>query len=277
MSSSFTYTKIVNSDRLRDEINSSSITIQLLSIITVAPDVQINFKTDISPAEETTLGDIVTNHVPTPLKPEPIEVITIPQDPEGIAYQARTYDLDLTGVPDAEGFVNKSVSFANHDINLLLAQLHFDVDQIGDEVEGVIEPSTPFGIISQDVQVGSNLVYCDLSTLSIFKPGMFLILSDGNNVQDMGEVQVIDNEKITCANTSSFVFATSTPTAILARIKAIRDFKVPFPGCVSLGSAHHGGSKLLKNWVLKLRYKKNGLTTKLTERVVLEFLYQSEE
>lgn len=277
MASEFTYTQTVVADRLKKEVESSSITVALQSIIVTPPDVKLIFKADLSAGEETTLNGIVTNHVATPLKAEPIEVIPLPQDPEGIAYQARTFDLDLTGTPDADGFIEKEVVFTNHDITLLLAQLHFDADQIGDEMEAVIEPNTPFGAITQDIQVNDVNVFCDASVLALFKPGMFLTLSDGNNVQNMGEVQSVDNQKIVCENQSAFVFAASTPTYITANIKAIRDFTVPFNGCVSLGSAHHGGSKLLKNWKLKLRYKKNGTTAKTTEIVILEFLYQSLE
>ena len=64
----YTFTKIVDSDRLWQEIQQSSITIALSSIVFTPPEsVDIYFKTDLSTDEVTTLTGLITSHVPTPL------------------------------------------------------------------------------------------------------------------------------------------------------------------------------------------------------------------
>ncbi len=64
MTTSFQYTKVVNVNQLTREIRVSTISVALDGIELVgADDLTVDFKTDLSAGEETTMNDLVTNHV----------------------------------------------------------------------------------------------------------------------------------------------------------------------------------------------------------------------
>ena len=78
----YSYSKLVNPDRLAQEIhNSTSITIALASISTVGEMVYITMRDALPSEQETALATLVSNHVNTPLPGQEIIQAEIVEDP----------------------------------------------------------------------------------------------------------------------------------------------------------------------------------------------------
>ena len=87
----FTYTIACDIAQLKQEINSSAITIAIDSIISENMDIIITFKTDISAEEEVILTGLIDAHVPIPRENDVINVaLEGPKTPEGVSYTYNT-------------------------------------------------------------------------------------------------------------------------------------------------------------------------------------------
>ena len=75
----YNYNKEVNVSQLEQEVRSSSITVALDNITSLANDVQIVFKANLNSSEETILDNIVNNHVIQPEVQEP-NLVDLPAD-----------------------------------------------------------------------------------------------------------------------------------------------------------------------------------------------------
>ena len=76
MSTKYSYTKEIDVPRLTSEIQAAAITVALDYIDCVGTALDIYFKATLSAGEETTLGDLVTAHVNTPLDEDVITPIS---------------------------------------------------------------------------------------------------------------------------------------------------------------------------------------------------------
>lgn len=86
----YSFTKIVASDRLTQEIQESSITIALDGINTSGSSVAIVFKADLSVAEQATLAAIVDAHVATSLQQVDLVTLDSPTALDGKPFMATT-------------------------------------------------------------------------------------------------------------------------------------------------------------------------------------------
>lgn len=71
----YSYTKVVNIDRLSKEIRDSSIKMAFDFISVVGESVEIHFKSELDTADQSVLDGLVASHTPTPLTAESIPVI----------------------------------------------------------------------------------------------------------------------------------------------------------------------------------------------------------
>ena len=120
----YNYTKTpINIDRLEYEIDQSSITIALDSIVALGSALTINFKAALSSPEEATLGTIVTNHTGEPMPDQFVQKVEIPDfkfttsglpkfsmfEPEGIGATIVTHNFS-----DKCSWFYGSVQVVNH-------------------------------------------------------------------------------------------------------------------------------------------------------------------
>lgn len=176
--STYNYTKEINIDRLTQEIQQSSI-VTALDYISVegSDDVAIVFKAALSNGDEIVLNSLVTNHVNTPLDPEPQLVqLDEARDSDGVPLQRlkitangakfkthhvyfKTSDLDSlkerkeNGTPygystlklyDANGLeITDSVNESNAVKTVIEFEPDFTYEIIGGGVYQTLVPSSP--------------------------------------------------------------------------------------------------------------------------------------
>ena len=113
----YNYTKTVNLDRFKKEIQASLITIVLDSLSLTGSDLTVKFKADLSTDEQTTLSSLVTAHVNTPLPAEinRVEVISIPPiASKTLANGKKVYER-VVGIQSAVTIATAEVPFSTID------------------------------------------------------------------------------------------------------------------------------------------------------------------
>lgn len=81
----YNYEGTFNIDQLSEEIRQSSITIALDFMNYVVPNLEINFKANLSTQEEIVLNDLVVAHTPQVIEDQPLQVEVLqPKDSNGI-------------------------------------------------------------------------------------------------------------------------------------------------------------------------------------------------
>lgn len=88
--SQYNFTKSVALDRLEKEIRDSSIKIALDHSTLLGTSLSIYFKDTLDATDETTLNNLVTNHVATPL-PQPIQTFEITKQPDPAPFATPSY------------------------------------------------------------------------------------------------------------------------------------------------------------------------------------------
>ena len=103
----YTYQKVVNPDGLQKQIQESDITIALVGVSLTETTTTVEFKAPLSSAEETTLGNIVTQHDASVVVTQPPLSVSIdqPKDSDGFPL------LKNSPFADSIGFRFRGASF----------------------------------------------------------------------------------------------------------------------------------------------------------------------
>jgi hypothetical protein len=109
----YNYNKEVNVSQLEKEVRSSSITVALDYITSLASDIQIVFKANLNSSEETVLDNIVNNHVIQPEVQEP-NLVDLPAgkvlateslpftNPSGFRFRGSSFSGTVSGESTAD-------------------------------------------------------------------------------------------------------------------------------------------------------------------------------
>ncbi len=156
--------------------------------------------------------------------------------PTGGNYQFKNIYVDIPASSPGQ-VTTKLISFP---FNMNLGQINYSTDasHVGDQISLAIAPNFTAGKISQDVLIGSTLIYVDLDVLSYIAVGHHVDLFDGVNDNFVGPCIAIDlvNKTITCLLPTTQAFLTSTPTFVRVSKIAMDNVFLGIPGTQRLGT-----------------------------------------
>jgi len=135
----YSYVKEVNADRLKYEIQESTITIALDYIQVSGSTVTIVFKVDLSSDEKTLLDTIVTNHSPEPIEPDPLPVQVSLGVGAGDRLKWKGYKF--TAYPSTTTYFDFTMPF---DGNLQGGIFYAGQSDTGDMIEFTLLPDTDY-------------------------------------------------------------------------------------------------------------------------------------
>lgn len=107
----YSFTKIVASDRLAQEISDSSITVALDYITTNGSTLNVTFKDSLSTEEENILSTIVTNHTAIPLEENVVKDVKVLESPPFAAPTFRTKRSKTASIETVAAGETKNIDF----------------------------------------------------------------------------------------------------------------------------------------------------------------------
>jgi len=253
---------IVASDRLTEEIGTSSIVTGLDHIDTVDDTLDIWMKEAISAGDKTTLDGIVAAHDGTLLSvPELIDLnnnlVEIEEEPTaktGGHFQAGTLECNVSDTLNAWEVTDFTWPIP---MGVLSAQWLAKAVNDKDILEVQIGPDTTVGTITQDVTATDTKIYVSQSVLDNIKVGYWCTLTDGTNTDDCGRVIAVNSDNIDVETAAVNGFAAATPTYVKQTVKMV-------PGChlcdgmqYEIGTSKIGASYVPAGTVIRVRYQNN--------------------
>lgn len=112
--------------------------------------------------------------------------------------------------------------------SLLEGWFFTETNQIGDYIEAFVAPNTVIGAITAPVTVGATTFSVSPTVFQNIAIGFSIKLSDGTNIDDVGECIGIDtgNSTITVETPTINSFSPLTPTYVLLTVKIIEGFYI---------------------------------------------------
>lgn len=133
-----------------------------------------------------------------------------------------------------------------------------DVSNQGDELTIAINPNTPLGLITQNVSTGDTIIYAPPAIFLFGQIGFNVKLSNGVNVDDLGEILSIDSTAgtITVENPAVNNFST-TNTLCLMTYYTMKNIVIGPPQMYAFGEDIIGGAAVPVGTSVHFIYKNN--------------------
>lgn len=276
----FDYAEEVNSDLLKQEIETSSITVALERIDSPAPgNVSIHFKADLSAGEETTLDALVTAHDHTvSIAPEPEHVVIDEEigGSTGGRYGIMTMVIDIDNdTTNTLGWYVEEKSFP-YPVTIIGGQCKIRPEQMGDLSRFVIAPDTIIGTLTADA-VATSTLSVGQTVIDNGFVGVEITLDDSPGDPDdnevLGRVISIDPIGLTITVEAANVetFSASSPTYV--KMSGVMADLELFESNVQMGFDRIGArTPLPAGTVIRMEYKKLGDATGLSGAYI-SYLY----
>jgi hypothetical protein len=264
----------VNSDRLNQEIHSSSITISLDHIDTNPDLILIHFKTDLSISEKQTLDNIIANHSGEPLPDsgniQQVKVIT--EQPKYIIAGNTTqefFSAESIIIDISTGEILKIVDISwPFDISLKTGTLNISEDMIGDEISVEAAPNTLIGALTSSLKVGDTSANVSPTVIQNIKRGYYFNIYSSNH--EIGRVTMVDGDYITFSPPSDV--SANPGTYVSMTPKIIPYAYLNSSRVLEIGKTIATGNRVPKNTIVRVKYKNNnGVAKKIGW--FIEYLY----
>jgi len=138
--------------------------------------------------------------------------------------------------------------------------LHVSNDNLGDELNIVSHPNQEVGYLVEDIK--TNVLFLTVNSIQFLNPGFLLSISDGENINDLGEIISIDNEKNIIGFTIPTINNFSSGSKILITICRVKNFIFNKVANFQLGLSRLGSSGLKAGNIVRIIYKNNSNTEK---------------
>ena len=142
---------------------------------------------------------------------------------------------------------------------------------------GIVGPDTIIGAVTAPVSTTDKTFTVSQTVIDNAFYGAVCNLTDGVNVDDVGEIIGIDSDNMTITVTEapSNTYSPLSPTYVRIGVQMANNVKLPIlteTGYLSVGQSKIGASYLPKNTITKVKYINNTSETK-TCHVLYEYLY----
>jgi len=267
-SSNFNYK--LNVDQLSRIISSNSLfTAKLSQIVIVEDYVHILFNQELSEDEQTYLNNIVANYVYMARDTSVIvsQEEASPNNPD-IKAKYKLYCVKFDALPNT--VTTHTKTFINN-VGILSSQMSVRENMLGDELKACVSPNTTVGVLTQPVSVGDTVFNVSSSVVKNLIIGLNIILTDGINTFDCGEIVTI--------NTGNNTIKVETPSQYNYNVGAFVQFSFSFlnmeigtTGYMAIGTTKVGSTVVSKGSPLVFYYTNK---TSEVKRVVIyiEVLY----
>lgn len=261
----YTYTKAVNSDRLKQEIQTNAgITIALAGINTEGTSTHVVMRDALPSGQETILAGIVDAHIDEPLPDNTVVMTKIAEEPLYATSIDRTYQLQSyeLNVPATSGAYNINISFP-FAIILLGGDFAVCAENVGDKCKFIVAPNTLIGAITQPVTTGATqITVSDTVTENIWR-GYNIKLMVGETITSLGFVTDITGNVLTVSQAAPSDFSPLSPTYVLTEFEAIPNFYFSTcPRLVEVGKNTFNGTYIPANAVMRFTYYNDTATAK---------------
>ena len=276
----FDYTEEVNSDVLKHEIETSTITVALDRVDVPAPgNVSIHFKADLSAGEETTLDAIVAAHDPTVLTKNDPTVVRVVEEVDGETgghYGISTMVIDLDNdTSDTLGWYVVEKSFP-YPVTIIGGQCRVRPEQMRDLSRFVIAPGTIVGALTANA-VATDILSVSQTVIDNVFIGAEITLDDSpgdpSDNEVLGRVVSVDAVGLTITVETANVetFSASSPTYV--KMSGVMADIELFESDVQMGFDRIGArTPLPAGTVIRMEYKKLGNATGLVGAYI-SYLY----
>lgn len=251
----------VDVERLKKEIEDSSITVALDFISADNIKIYVNFKAELSDDEEEILNGIISEHSGEPLDyvaPTKVKVVEEPTpDGNNITqgnYRATSLVID---VPAEVGTYTKDVSFPYY-ISIASAQWFNQEASLGDEAQFIVAPDTVVGTLVSGTTSGDTLFYVQESVIGHVQLGYYVIIGG----EDLGKVFGIDKEKLTITTEKATSMSHSPGELVKMNVPFVDYFYFSGVGHMQIGNSKISSSLVPPNTIMRVVYKNNSGTAK---------------
>ena len=188
-------------------------------------------------------------------------------------YKFKGFQIDIpSGSP---GNVTTSVTTLNYPITLINGWFIAHDDMCGDQINLSVADNTVIGAIASPVYSGNTEIIVTGTVIDNIYKGYYMSLTDGVNLNSLGEVIDIDyvNSKIIVENEAVNNFSPLSPTYVLMTVKVIENFSIPVTNMrYAFAEKKVGGKYLPANTPWYIKYTNNSGNAK-TFCYNLEYLY----
>ena len=269
----------VDTDRLADEIQKSSIIIAIKYIDTSNTIISIVFKSELSDDDELTLDDIIIHHSGDPMLPlvpivraeiltEHVKWIESREATQNL-YAAQSIIIDLS-TGESEKIVDIAFPF---NIALMSGTLRVNEEMVGDNISIEIGPNTLIGALTQSLNIGDSSIYVSPTVIENIKKGYYISMYDldGDGI-DIGQVISIDdtNSCLTLVSPSSVSINAGSYLAMMAKIVPYLYFHDI--NDIDIGKQIPTGQRIPKGIPIRIHYKNDTLIGKKIS-FFIEYLY----
>jgi hypothetical protein len=257
----------MNSDKLVDEIQSSSIITALDYIQRSSDVVDIVFKAALSTGDKTTLdgdtttpaGGLIATHDNT--KTELISSVFVKEEitpdgnaPTGGNFRATTRKIYTT--PNSTSTTDTTYPYP-----IVAFALHFipKPENEGDVINMYVSPDTIIGTITSDVSTSDTVINVDQTVINIAEIGYMVDLyTPPSTVDTLGEISNINKlaKTITVTSAATLAAAASPTTYVRISIIYLEDYTINTPNVpYTIGESKIGGSYVPTNTTIRVTYQ----------------------
>lgn len=142
-------------------------------------------------------------------------------------------------------------------------------EQEDDVIQAYINKNAEIGRTEQIISIGTNIIPVPSTTVTKLKVGYKIVLDDGINFDNLGEVIAINGNNITTQNNTSFAF--SLNTAIRLQVHIAEDFILGPGQKYEIGDSVNN-ARIPANYAYTIEYTNNHNTT-IRPKFYLEYFY----
>ena len=144
---------------------------------------------------------------------------------------------------------------------------------VNDCVSSVIAPNTITGTLLAPLVTGNNMVEVSHTVIDNAAIGFNLEITDGANLDDMGEIIEISNNLLTMEKTATNTYSPLTPTYVRQTVKLVDELCITHDGGrIGFAQKKQRGKGLPKNIPLRIEY--NNITGNVKDfSLNIEYIY----
>lgn len=144
------------------------------------------------------------------------------------------------------------------------------VDHEGDFVSIIIAPDTLVGVLTSPTTIGDEILNVSSTVIDNSKIGFHIKVTDGVNVDDLGEIINMGDTTVNVENPLSHVFAAGS--YIQMSIVPLDRVEIGPPANIVIGESTIGGSDIPGNTIIRVVYEKtNDNNTALLTRLETKY------
>ena len=128
----------------------------------------------------------------------------------------------------------------------------------GDNVSIIANENTTMGLIGADITAGATTLLAPIGLLTYGMVGLWLIITDGTNTDDLGMILAIDKVTgIVTFQTAAVHNFSSTNTLVKMTVKVMNAIRIGGPGVYRFFDDVIGGAPIPTGTVVKFKYTNN--------------------